>query len=674
MGNKIYVDNKSTELDEILNSDLNLLKNSSDLSNSNLENESNENIKNIKNLKIWRFYENNSQTEEKVFSQSINLTKIKEDHFLFDSFEAYIILIIQKSKDQSEDLTIFPNSLWGIVKSSSNLTPRGLKYAFASCSENEINLESYLISKRNFKDSEYKYNLFIWNGKNSSPFVRSNSLMKAFDLDKKLSTAEILPYLYKGFLFENSKILKNKVTNLNQIIENNKLDNHNEELNTPTTESMRNYQENVYLLQILYPKKIKKVKQIKDQSSRTIKKLILFPKIVKNFINPKHKINYYDNFVSLDSIATLPNSKRSQSKDKNFETFSLRNKKDDFFPNNNYENEDNLISSEYEEDDLNDDLYFEESDNIGMLSKLSKIGSNPLSFKKENFSLENSNKKVLFKNVGNIKNFPNGGNFKEKEKEFSLSSSRNDNSSNRQQANLNEENLSKTSRSNKNFNDDDSSSISQRSNKNKENNIQNKQKDIKVPNDNNNITNKNICKDLKIPKLIMGVQKKIINDEEITEDNFDNLPDSIIKKSSDKIFNLNLNLINLEKNNKNKKMENNKINNINFGKLNINRINENNNIPDDDRKNMVIDFFSKSISEIIEGFIYISNYAVAKNKELIEENKITHIINASSDNCLNHFNEEGIVYLNYYLKDHPIEVKFLFINLLEYRMFVSRGY
>ena len=38
MGNKIYVDNKSTELDEILHSDLNLLKNSSDLSNSNLEN------------------------------------------------------------------------------------------------------------------------------------------------------------------------------------------------------------------------------------------------------------------------------------------------------------------------------------------------------------------------------------------------------------------------------------------------------------------------------------------------------------------------------------------------------------------------------------------------------------------------------------------------------------
>jgi hypothetical protein len=46
---------------------------------------------------------------------------------------------------------------------------------------------------------------------------------------------------------------------------------------------------------------------------------------------------------------------------------------------------------------------------------------------------------------------------------------------------------------------------------------------------------------------------------------------------------------------------------------------------------------------------------VAKTKEILEENKITHIINASADVAPNSF-EESIKYLAYHIKDHNMEV------------------
>jgi hypothetical protein len=173
-------------------------------------------------------------------------------------------------------------------------------------------------------------------------------------------------------------------------------------------------------------------------------------------------------------------------------------------------------------------------------------------------------------------------------------------------------------------------------------------------------------KEIKIPKLIMGIQHKILNDDLISqrmsqqceeEEKLDNLPDSVIKKSSDKIFTLKkLNIKNLLEKNNNK--SNDLINNLmnNLEKIDINRINEDYNIRDSDRKHLVMDYFAKNISVVFDGFLYLSNYTIAKNKEILFENKITHIINCAADYCQNHFLDDGIVYTNYYLNDHPLEV------------------
>jgi hypothetical protein len=86
------------------------------------------------------------------------------------------------------DLANFPHSLWGVVNSVENLTPRGLKDTFSSNEDMLENhsLDSFLLSKRRDvgnapkdistpvgESQKYKYMLFVWNGKNSGASVKS---------------------------------------------------------------------------------------------------------------------------------------------------------------------------------------------------------------------------------------------------------------------------------------------------------------------------------------------------------------------------------------------------------------------------------------------------------------------------------------------------------------------
>jgi hypothetical protein len=56
-------------------------------------------------------------------------------------------------------LALFPHSLWGVVQSAENLTPRGLSNAFSTNDTNEEflqnhQLDSFLLSKRRGHDDE----------------------------------------------------------------------------------------------------------------------------------------------------------------------------------------------------------------------------------------------------------------------------------------------------------------------------------------------------------------------------------------------------------------------------------------------------------------------------------------------------------------------------------------
>ena len=135
------------------------------------------------------------EEEPKISITPIELANIHKNHFLLDSQNVYILLLIFKKGGETDiENSPFPTGFWGVIESSSNMTPRGLLFAFPA-KQTSQNLESFLLSKRELNDSEFKFMLFIWNGKKSTAFLRSISLMKAFDLDKALMNISLVHYI-----------------------------------------------------------------------------------------------------------------------------------------------------------------------------------------------------------------------------------------------------------------------------------------------------------------------------------------------------------------------------------------------------------------------------------------------------------------------------------------------
>jgi len=216
--------------------------------------------------------------------------------------------------DKGEEQEIFPKSLWGIVESSSNMTPRGLKYVFSSSEENEgencENLESFMVSNRCFKNSSFNYVIFIWNGKNTHPMVKSTVMMHAFDLDKKLTKTNLLSCLYFGNYIEHgeAKFEPGKVVCLNNYV-NNTIESPTKKPkkpdNVPNSEEFRDFSETVYLLQWLYPGG----NNMNTEQQVVSKKKTLYPKFTETFLKPVN-CDYYSCFTPIDA-----NGKKVQVED-----------------------------------------------------------------------------------------------------------------------------------------------------------------------------------------------------------------------------------------------------------------------------------------------------------------------------------------------------------------------
>ena len=218
MGNKICVDKKPSPIENIISFNSEIMQQSeiSDLT---------EQMNKIKNpyqhLNMWCLSEvsSNNQTnvdssnepnnkiieeEPKISITPVELANIHKNHFLLDSQNVYILLLIFKKGGETDiENSPFPTGFWGVIESSSNMTPRGLLFAFPA-KQTSQNLESFLLSKREFDDSQFKFMLFIWNGKKSTAFLRSISLMKAFDLDKALMNTSLVHYIYTGYYFNDN--------------------------------------------------------------------------------------------------------------------------------------------------------------------------------------------------------------------------------------------------------------------------------------------------------------------------------------------------------------------------------------------------------------------------------------------------------------------------------------
>ena len=72
------------------------------------------------------------------------------------------------------------------------------------------------------------------------------------------------------------------------------------------------------------------------------------------------------------------------------------------------------------------------------------------------------------------------------------------------------------------------------------------------------------------------------------------------------------------------------------------------------RNDYTNEYYKYVCSEIVPNFIYLGGDKVASNKELLQENGITHVINCAADHSSNYF-ADSLTYKTYHLKDNVRE-------------------
>ena len=669
MGNKICVDKKPSPIENIISFNPEILQQSEI---SDLSEQINKNSTSYQHLNMWCLSEiiqnnqNNSDTnsdlnkkiieeKQKILITPVELANIHKNHFLLDSQNVYILLLIFKKGAETDiENSPFPTGFWGIIESSSNMTPRGLLFAFPA-KQTSQNLESFLLSKRELNDSEFKFMLFIWNGKKSTAFLRSISLMKAFDLDKALMNNSLVHYIYAGYYFnENTKTppTNTGVIHLGDII-NNTIEN-SEDTSNPSTDKINNLHETVYLFKLLYPNKKHKSKnktkknknQLNDNKSKNNNQNILFKGFVNEFLLCGTKKNFYDNFTEIEFVSSSSNNNLNLNLNNINEKNYYEGYSENFMNNNNLEKS-NLSNSINKKAVMPPKLNL--NINLNVANKINSIGS---------VDDTSGSKRSLGAVTPNEENKNNNGN----NNAINIPNKLNINIKNENE-NENKDNNDLLDKDDDFLDDEDDEDL-----------------DL-IPYDDpllNKEKDKSSLKKIRIPKLMVSLQKNVLNEEKLTErakikseqeETLNLLPESTLISTSqhiiNKMNNLGINKINLSGLNQENKNQSNTINSNNKNnvienetqkEIDIKALNEDYNLKDSERKKIISDYYSKHLSEVIPNFLYISSYNATKNKSLLEKNKITHIINCAADFCENVFESENkYTYLSFYLKDHVSE-------------------
>ena len=209
-------------------------------------------------LKIWRF---NKNEINKIDISAVPLDNLEKTGFHFSSKEAYLVLLVYRANTKEKvDVVSFPHSLWGLVKSADNLTPRGLSNSFSSDDGSTTHtLDSFLLSKREtkeyIKDRDYKYMLFVWNGKEAEAILKACALSRGFELDTLLNKSgdALVSFIFNGGVVRGTRLQRGKVLLFDQASSEQEEKESHENPNTPETESMLKTFETVYLFQFLVP-------------------------------------------------------------------------------------------------------------------------------------------------------------------------------------------------------------------------------------------------------------------------------------------------------------------------------------------------------------------------------------------------------------------------------------
>ena len=438
--------------------------------------------------------------------------------------------------------------------------------------------------------------------------------------------------------------------------------------------------ETVYLFKLLYPNtkykkknKNKKNKKINNLNLNSISnndnndkkdQNILYKGFNNYFLESGNKKNFYDNFTEID-IGSSNNIINLNNNINNLNNIDLNELSNNFVNNNNLEKS-NLSNSTMKNNKnivmppkLNLNLNISGNKLIG-INSLEDTSNSKSSLRMPTSKEENKKEEININNNINKQN----NELQKQANDINVNNKKEKNESNK----LNEEEYIEED----DEDDDDLDLISSTNN----DLIINKKYLIS-----SSTNNENSLKKIKVPKLMVSLQKNPLSEEKLTErakikseqeETLNILPESTLISTSQHIINNNLsktkinigsiglssilNNNNLNDKNKNNLNQEKSSNGINTDNIDIKALNEDFSLKDSERKKIISEYYSKHLSEIIPNFLYISSYNATKNLELLEKNKITHIINCAADFCENVFEQENkFTYLSFYLKDHVLE-------------------
>jgi hypothetical protein len=239
-------------------------------------------------LKIWRFRNNDFG---QIDIDAVPLSNIKEDGFVFSSKEAYLVLLVYRANStKNMEVVSFPHSLWGLVQSADNLTPRGLSNSFSSDEDGSTmhSLDSFLLSNRegNYKNREYKYMLFVWNGKQASSLLKAKALSRGFELDTLLNKSEdsLLSFIFNGGVVRGIRLQRGKVLLFDQASSDQEENTTRENPNRPDTEQLLKTYETIYLFRFLVPESyVQDLKVVESSNPKSVIEQTMYPKFRKYF-------------------------------------------------------------------------------------------------------------------------------------------------------------------------------------------------------------------------------------------------------------------------------------------------------------------------------------------------------------------------------------------------------
>lgn len=149
-------------------------------------------------IQMWRFY-TDSGDDMFIKNSPVKLGAFKK----FDSRDCYIALHIFKNYGDSTKHNNYsvnahesspsgtPYSLHELVVSSiEELTPRGIASSFGT-----LTLEPFIHTTR----EEYTHDLYVWNGKASTPLAKAVALAKGFEIERVLVKEKTTGTVYRRF-------------------------------------------------------------------------------------------------------------------------------------------------------------------------------------------------------------------------------------------------------------------------------------------------------------------------------------------------------------------------------------------------------------------------------------------------------------------------------------------